>query len=184
MQIDETSAETERLVTALQTIREPTQTVYDMTEKLVDALPDDIRNPVADSYVNFAYDELLRADKLINMGRNLLEMGVYPRYTPDRRYWVDLETHSDQQRARLDHHLRYVCLGDSGELLPRRAATLAIIDGMLDIYKSRDILFYHLDAGRLSSDKRRLAYGIIELSIDFVETIAGVVRRSTQLAPR
>ena len=86
MQTDEVSAEAERLVTSLQTIRAPTQTVYDITEKLVDTLPDDIRNPVADSYVNFAYDELLRADKLINMGRHLLEMGVYPRYTLDRRY--------------------------------------------------------------------------------------------------
>ena len=184
MQTDEVSAEAERLVTSLQTIRAPTQTVYDITEKLVDTLPDDIRNPVADSYVNFAYDELLRADKLINMGRHLLEMGVYPRYTPDRRYWVDLETHSDQQRARLDHHLRFVCLRDSDDLEPRRDAALAVIDGMLDIYQLRNALFYLLDRGYLSTNQIRLAEGVIELSVDFVETIAGVVRRSTQVAPR
>ena len=188
MQIDETHTEAERLVTALQTIRAPAQTVYDITERLVDALPDDIRNPIADNYVNFAHDELLQADKLINMGRHILETGVYPHYTPDRRYWVDLETRSDQQRERLDHHLRYVCLRDSGDLLPRRDAAEAVIDGMLEIYQVRDILFFNLNRNRhtneLTNQEIRLLDGLIELSMDYVETIAGVLRRSTQVAPR
>ena len=84
----------------------------------------------------------------------------------------------------MDHHLRFVCLRDSDDLEPRRDAALAVIDGMLDIYQLRNALFYLLDRGYLYTNQIRLAEGVIELSVDFVETIAGVVRRSTQVAPR
>ena len=186
MQRTETELESERLVNLHQTIRESAQVVYDITEKLVDALPDEIRNPLADNYVNYAYDELARADKLIQMGRSLLSLKAYPTYKPERRFWVNLEKRSGEQKARLDHHLRFVCLQDSGDLLPRRGAAKAVIDGMLDIYKSRDTLFFYVDRNHitqeLSNDQTRVLDGVIESSLDYVDTIAGVVRRSTQIA--
>ena len=188
MQQNATLAEAEHLVNLHQTVRESAQAVYEITEQLVDALPDATRNPVADNYVNFAYDELIRADKLIEMGRNLLSLKVYPSYPPEQGFWSNLEKRSDEQKARLDHHLRTVCLHDSGDLLPRRDAVEAVIEGMLNIYQSRDILFYYLDRNRitreLSNNEIRLLDGVIELSLDYVKTVAGVVRRSTQLAPR
>ncbi len=187
MQRTETELEAERLVNLQQTMRESAQVVYHITERLVDALPEETRNPVADNYVNFAYDELMRADKLIEMGRLLLSLKAYPGYSSEKRFWAELERRSDEQKNRLDHHLRFVCLRDSGDLLPRRDAAEAVIDGMLSIYKSRDALFSHLDRNHttreLSSDQMRVLDGVIESSIDFVETIAGVVRRSTQIAP-
>ena len=186
MQRTETELEAERLVNLHQTIRESAQAVYDLTEKLIDALLDDTRNPVADNYVNFAYDELMRADKLIQMGRNLLSLKAYPSYPPVKRYWSNLESRSDEQKERLDHHLRFVCLRDSGDLLSRRDAAEAVIDGMLNIYKSRDALFWELEINdtthELSNDQISVLDGVIESSLDFVETIAGVVRRSTQVA--
>ena len=187
MQRNETELEAERLVTLHQTIRESTQVVYDITEKLIDAYSDETRNPGIDYYVNFAHDELMYADKLIEMGRLLFSLKVYPTYKPEKNFWLNLEKRSDEQRTRLDHHLRFVCLRDSGDLLPRRDAAEAVIDGMLEIYKARDWLFYILDRDRrtheLSSSDVRLLDGVIESSIDFVEAIAGVVRRSTQVAP-
>ena len=151
-------------------------------------MPDETRNPVTDNYVNFAYDELTRADKLIQTGRVLSSLKAYPSYQPERRFWANLEKRSDEQKARLDNHLRFVCLRDSGDLLPRRDAAEAVIDGMLDIYKSRDALFFDLDRNHitqeLSNDQIRVLDGVIESSLDYVETIAGVVRRSTQVAPR
>ena len=187
MQRNETELEAERLVNLHKTIRESAQVVYDITEKLVDALPDETRNPVADNYVNFAHDELMMADKLIEMGRILLSLKAYPSYPPERRFWAELERRSDEQKARLDNHLRFVCLRDSGDLLPRRDASEAVIDGMLSIYNSRDALFFHLDKNHktreLSNDQIRVLDGVIESSLEFVETIAGVVRRSTQIAP-
>ena len=187
MQRNETELEAERLVNLHQTIRESAQVVYGITEKLVDALPEETRNPVVDNYVNFAHDELMRADKLIQMGRVLLSLKAYPSYSPERRFWANLEKHSDEQKTRLDHHLRFVCLRDSGDLLPRRKAAKAVIEGMLNIYKSRDALFYKLEINdttqELSNDQIRVLDGVIESSLDYVETIAGVVRRSTQVAP-
>ena len=158
------------------------RTVYEITEQLIDALPDEIRNPMVDALVDGAYENLLRADSLIDTGRNLLKVDVYPHYNPDNTYWAKLESKSDEQRSRLDHHLRYTCLRDSAELEPRKDAALAVINGMLDIYQSRDILFLYLDRHRLSSGERRLLDGIIELSIDYVETMAGVVRPLTRIA--
>ena len=187
MQRSETDLEAERLVNLHQTIRESAQVVYNITEKLVDVLPDETRNPTADNYVNYAYVELMRADKLIEMGRILLSLKAYPSYSPERNFWANLEKRSDEQKDRLDHHLRFVCLRDSGDLLPRRDAAEAVIDGMLSIYRARDALFYNLDRNRttheLSNDQIRVLDGVIESSLDFVETIAGVVRRSTQVAP-
>ena len=184
----EAKAEAEHLVNLHQTIRESAQFVYDVTEKLVDALPEETRSPIADNYVNFAYDKLTQADKLIKMGKVLLSLNAaYPSYPPERKFWAGLERRSDEQKNRLDHHLRFVCLHDSGDLLPRRDAAEAILDGMLSIYRSRDILFLHLDRNHriqeLSSGQMRVLDGVIESSIDFVETIAWVVRRSTQIAP-
>lgn len=188
MQRSETELEAEQLVNLHQTIRDSAQVVYDITEKLVDALPEKTRNPVADTYVNFAHDSLMKADRIIQMGRMLLSLRAYPSYPPARRFWSELERRSDEQKARLDHHLRFVCLRDSGDLLPRKAAAEAVIDGMLNIYKSRDALFLDLDRNsttqELSEDKVRVLDAVIESSLDFVETIAGVVRRSTQIAPR
>ena len=57
MQRTETELEAERLVNLHQTIRESAQVVYNITEKLVDALPNETRNPAADNYVN--YDSLV-----------------------------------------------------------------------------------------------------------------------------
>ena len=187
MQRNEVELEAEQLVNLHQTIRESAQVVYDITEKLVDSLPDETRNPVVDNYVNFAHDELMRADKLIEMGRILLSLKAYPSYPPERRFWAELERRSDEQKNRLDHHLRFVCLRDSGDLLPRRDAAQTVIEGMLSIYKSRDALFFHLDRNQttreLSINQIRVLDGVIESSLEFVETIAGVVRRSTQVAP-
>ncbi len=187
MQRSETELEAERLVNLHQTIRESAQVVYDITEKRVDALPDETRNPAADNYVNYAYDELNRADKLIEMGRILLSLKAYPRYSPGGRFWAKLEKRSDEQKARLNHHLRFVCLRDSGDLLPRRDAAEAVIDGMLNIYESRDMLFFSLDRNHttqeLSDDQIRVLDGVIESSLDFVEAIAWVVRRSTRIVP-
>ena len=182
--MDNISRQAEHLVNLLDTIRASAKAVYDMTAYLIDLVPDGETNPQADMYVNHAYDELLRASNLLDMGRNFLATGVYPHYTPDVEYSVGLERRSDEQKSRLDDHLRLVCLGDTGDLEPRRDAAQATIDGMLEVYKSRDILFYLLERRRLSSSERRLADGIVELSIDYVEAIAGVVRRSTQVTFR
>ena len=187
MQRAETELRAEQLVNLHQTIRESAQVVYDITEKLVDALPDETRNPVADNYVNLAHGELMRADKLIEMGRILLPLKAYPSYSPETRFWANLEKRSDEQKARLDHHLRLVCLRDSGDLQSRRDAAEAVIDGMLDVYKSRDALFFDLDRNQhtqeLSKGQIRVLDGVIESSLDYVEAIAGVVRRSTQIVP-
>ena len=186
--MDRIAAEVGHLLNLHQTVRESAQTVYEITERLVDALPDGMRNPVADSYVNFAYDQLLKADRLIGMGRSILNLGTYPSYPPVRGFWSNLEKRSDEQKLRLDHHLRLVCLRDSGELLPRRNAAEAAIDSMLEIYQSRDIMFNGLDKNQrtreFTDSEIRMMEGSIELSLDYVETIAGVVRRSTQIAPR
>ena len=188
MQRNEAEFEAERLVNQHQTIREFAKAVYDITERIVDALPDERRNPTVDNYVNYAYDELARADKIIEMGRLLLSLKAYPSYSPERKFWPVLERRSDEQKDRLDHHLRFVCLRDSADLLPRRKAAKAVIDGMLSIYESRDSLFYNLEVNdttrELSDGQVRVLDGVIESSLDFVETIAGVVRRSTQIAPR
>ena len=187
MQRTEAELEAERLVNLHQTIRESAQIVYEITEKLVDAVPDETRNPVVDNSVNFAHDELMQADKLIEMGRLLLSLKAYPSYPPQWRFWAQLESRSDEQKDRLDGHLRRVCLQDTGDLLPRRDAAEAVIDGMLNIYKSRDALFYRLDQNQrtreLHSDQVKALEGVIESSLDFVEAIAGVVRWSTRIAP-
>ena len=187
MHVNETIAEAEHLVTLQETIRETAHTVYGITERLVDAVPDENRNPVVDNFVNFAYEDLLKADKINEMSRNLLTLGAYPSYQPVKQFWSRLEKRSDEQKDRLDHHLRLVCLGDSGELLPRRNAAEAVIDGFLKIYWSRNILFFGLDrsdhTGRLNDGEVRVLEGIIELSLEYVETVAGVVRSSTRVAP-
>ena len=187
MQRHDAITEAENLMNLHQTVRESVQTVYKVTERLVDAWPDETRNPDADRYVNFAYDELLKADRLIDMGRSILSLKPYPSYPPVRGFSSNLEKRSDDQKERLDHHLRFVCLRDSVKLLARRLAAQAAIDGMLDIYQSRDILFRHLDRSRhtqeLTNDEIRVLDGIIELSVEYVETIAGVVRQSTRIVP-
>ena len=187
MQQTETELKAERLVSLHQTIREYAQVVYEITEKLIDAISDETRNPAADYYVNFAYDELRKADRFIEMGSNLLSLRAYPTYSPDKRFRSDLEKRSNEQKDRLDHHLRFVCLRDSGELLPRRDAAEAVIDGMLNIYHSRDAIFFDLERNQitreLSNNQIRVLEGVVELSVDYVETIAGVVRKSTQIAP-
>ncbi len=187
MQRHEAEMEAERLVNLHQTTRETAQRVYTLTEQFVDARPDGMRSPSADRYVNFAYDKLRRADKLIELGKIAMTLKVYPSYSPVEGFWKHLEKRSHEQKNRLDHHLRLVCLRDSGELLPRKNASEAVIDGMLDIYRSRDLLFYELDINtrtrELPDNQVRVLDGLIELSIDFVEVIAGVVRRSTQLVP-
>ena len=185
MQKTEVELEAERLVALQQTVWESAQVVYRITEKLVDDVPDEIRNPVVDNRVNFAYDDLMQADKLIQIGKVLLSTGAYPSYVPDEMFWSSLEKRSDEQKGRLDHHLRFTCLRDLDALQHRRDSAEAVIDGMLDIYNSRDVLFLHLDRNRitreLSNCQVRVLDGVIESSLDFVETIAGVVRRSTQV---
>ena len=187
MQRNETLLEAERLVNLHQTVRTSAQVVYEITEKLIDALPDDERNPAADIYVDIAYDELRKADRLNEMGRNLLSLKAYPTYSPNRRFRANLKNRSDEQQTRLDHHLRFVCLRDTGDLLPRKEAAEAVIDGMLFIHNSRDMIFFDLERSdithELSNNQIRVLEGVIEMSIDYVETIAGVVRKSTQIAP-
>ena len=192
MQRHEAELEAERLVNLHQTIRETAQRVYKLTEQFVDAIPDRMRNELADRYVDFAYDDLRRADKLIELGKIFLSLKahhleVYPSYPPAKGFSAHLENRSNEQKDRLDHHLRFVCLRDSGELLPRKNASESVIDGMLDIYTSRDGLFYELDRNtrtrELSDYQVRLLDGLIESSIEFVEVIAGVVRESTKLVP-
>ena len=180
---NEISKGSERLVTLLENIRGLAQTVYDETEQLIDALPKEFRNPVVDPLVNGAYDQLLRADKLIQLGRSLLVVKPYPRYEVDETYWRELEKRSDEQRQRLDHHLRDTCLRDGHQLQSRKDAAQAVIDGMLDVYESRDVLFYLLERRSLTDGTRRMADGIIELSLDYIETITGVVRPLTRIQP-
>ena len=109
----EISHEAEQLVNLLENIQASAKVVYDMTAYLIDLVPDGERNPKADVSVNNAYDELLRASNLLDMGRNFLATGVYPHYTPKVRHSVHLERRSDDQKSRLDHHLRFVCLRDT-----------------------------------------------------------------------
>ena len=101
----------------------------------------------------------------------------YPSYPRVKGFWSHLERCSGEQMKRLDHHLRFVCLRDSGELLPRRNAAEVVIDALLDVYKLRDMLFYRLDVNgvtqELSDGDIRVLDGVIESSIDFVECIAG-----------
>ena len=193
MPLTEVEMEAEQLVNLHQTIRESAKVVYDFTEKFVDDVPDERRSLVADRYVDYGYDELRRADKLIEIGRVLLSLKPnhlksYPSYPRVKGFWSHLERCSGEQKKRLDHHLRFVCLKDSGELLPRRNAAEVVIDALLDVYKLRDMLFYRLDVNgvtqELSDGDIRVLDGVIESSIDFVECIAGVVRKSTQVAPR
>ena len=143
MQRTDIELEAERLINLHQTLRETAQVVYDITEKLIDSLPDETRNPVADNYVNFAYDKLMRADKIIDMERMLLSLKAYPSYSLDRN--------------------------------------------SMDIFNSRDAMFSYLDINyksrELSNNQIRALDGVIESSIDFVESIAWVVRRSTQIVP-
>ena len=187
MDRSDTLAEVERLLNLHRTIREPAQLVYELTEVLLDALPDGARNSVADNLANRAYDELLLSDRLIELARNLFTVRVYPSYPPVNGFWSRLEKRSDEQKQRLDHHLRFVCLRDYGELIARRNAAESVIDGMLEIYRSRDVLFYmqerNLKTGELTNGDVRLFDGVVELSIKFVETIAGVVRDLTRIAP-
>ena len=180
---NEIPREAEHLVTLLQDIRGPAQTVYDETEKFVDTVPDGLRNPIVDTMLNLAHDALAKGDKLTDMSRFLLTIPPYPRYKSNERYWRGLETRSDEQRERLDRHHRPRCLGDGPELQRRKDAAQAVFDGIGDVYSSLDILFYHLDTRRLTSDTRRMLDGVIELSLDYIETIAGVVLDLTKIAP-
>ena len=66
MQRHDAISEAEHLMNLHQTVWDSAQTVYKATERLVDEWPDETRNPDVDSYVNFAYDELLKADRLID----------------------------------------------------------------------------------------------------------------------
>ena len=185
MQRTEIELEAERLVTLQQTIWESAQVVYGITEKLVDSVPDETRNPKVDVRLNFAYDDLMQADKLIQLSKVLLSTGAYPSYVPAKMFWANLERRSDEQRDRLDRHLRFTCLRDPDTLQNRRDAAEAVIDGMLNIYQSRDVLFFHLDRNHrtqeLSDYQVRVMDGVVESSLDFIESIAGVVRQSTQI---
>ena len=112
-----------------------------------------------------------------------MAVGVFPHYQPNPRYWAALEERSDEQRARLDHHLRYTCLHDSDDLLPRKEAALATIEGIAEIHRVHDVMFLLSDTRRLADDEKRLVDGVVHLSLDYVEMIAGVVRNSTRIVP-
>ena len=164
--------------------------MYDVAEKLVDQFPDRLRTPHADFYLNNAYDQLKLADKHIEVGRIFVSFKAYPSYTPVKLFWSKLEKRSDEQKGRLDRHLRHHCLEDSGDLLPRRDAANAAIDGMLNIYESRDNLFKNLERNDVNQGLTdrvvRVLDGVIESSIDCVEIIADVLctLTSTKLTAR
>ena len=178
---NEIQREAENQIHLMESVRSDVRVVYEITESLLDAWPDNARNPVAENVTNFAYDNLLQADKLIGGARFILAIGVYPHYPPNSRHWRRLETRSDEQRDRLDHHLRYTCLRDPVHLQHRKDAALAVIEGMIEIYKSRDVLFYLMDKRQLTDAEIRLSDAIVELSMEFVETLANAVSDLTRL---
>ena len=169
-----------------QRIRESAQVVYDITEKLLYAYPEENRDPRAVGLLDSAYGCSEAADRRLELCRSLLEMGAYPSYPPVRQFWSHLQQKSNEQRDRLDGHLRRVCLPDSGDINQRTKEGEAAIDGMWSIYGSRDVLFGYLNMNErrriLTDYDVRVYEGIIELSIDFVESVAGILRYSTQVA--
>ncbi len=175
--------QSERLVNLLATVHARAKTVYELTEPYLDTVGDDARNPLAESATNSAYDQLLSASRLIEAGRSLLAVGAYPRYNPSPKYWSGLEASSDEQRSRLDHHLRYTCLRDTGDLLSRKEAAEAVINGIVEIHEAHDVMFLLSTTGNLEHDEQRLLDGVVELSLKYVETIAGVLRNLTRIAP-
>ena len=177
------SAQAEILLNSMRDVRESAQVVYEITQHMLDAFPEGMSNPMAEALLNQAHDELQKSDNLLAMGRGMLRLGVYPHYPASEEYFRRMEEKSDGQKERLDHHLRYVCLRDSGSLLGRYNAALAAIDGLLRVYECRDAIFYLLDRPRVASSERRLGDGIVDLSIEFVESIAGVLRQCTRIAP-
>ena len=187
MQRHRAEIEAERLVNLHQTVRKSAQDVYDITVSLVDASHERMSNPRADWRVDQAFDALLRADKLIELGRILLSLKTYPRYEQVRMFQTNLRAHSREQRARLDDHLRVKCLKESVDL-PRRDAAKAAIDGLVDIYESRENLFYELYtnhvASGLSKWEVRVLDGVIESSLDFAETMADVLIPLTGVVQR
>ena len=95
-----------------------------------------------------------------------------------------LERLSDAQRERLDRRLRSVCLGDTDELAPRKEAALAVIEGIAEIHRVHDAMFYLSDRRDLDEYDQRLLDGMVQLSMQYVETVAVVIRKSTQIVPR
>lgn len=175
--------ELERLVNLHATVVERARKVYEITQQLVDSVPEEDVGFRANWATNNSYDLTLRADKIVAAEQSLRAVGVFPRYDPIPGYWSRLEGRSDEQRTRLDHHLRFVCLRDTGDLEVRREAALAVIDGIAGIHKQHDLLFYLSDRRNLTDADQRLLDGIVSLSLKFVETIAGVIRDATRIVP-
>ncbi len=175
--------QSERLVNLLATVHVKAQTVYEITEPFLDVVDDDSRNPVAEGLTNSAYGQLLSASRLIVAGRSLLAVGAYPHYNPVPGYWSRLEASSDEQRGRLDHHLRYTCLRDTGDLLARKEAAEAVIDGIVEIHEAHDVMFLLSQTGNLEHDEQRLLDGVVELSLAYIETIARALRNLTRIVP-
>ena len=184
MDASEVHRQSERLVNVMLTVHADATKVYKITERLVDNAHEHAWHPVGESVTDLAYDYLLSADKLVDAGRSLLAVGVYPHYDPVLGYWSMLEEKSDEQRKRLDPHLRRACLREYAELPGRKEAALAVIEGIAEIHQAHDALFYLADRERLSDDDQRLIDGIVELSLRYVESIAVVIRQATRIAPR
>ena len=174
-------SEAEHLVNLHQTVWDSAQTVYKVTERLVDEWPDETRNPDVDSYVNFAYDELLKADRLIDIQAETSAIfeGIPNAIWPVGGFWWQSRMGSVPMTKGKDWTTTCVSFAYRirlGYWLANLTAREAI-DGMLDIYPSRDILFRHLDRNHhtqeLTNNEIRVLDGIIELSVEYVETIAG-----------
>ena len=173
--------EAERCILGIQNLREGAMAYHRTTQNAVDIKSDDTRNGKADHIVDQAYESLLEADNLVGLGKSLLSVGAYPKYSPVRGYSANLEKRSDGQRNRFGRYLRLTEIQESGTLEPRRDAAMAVSKSMENIYRAHDSLFYILSRSNVPRDERALLDGIIEVSLDYMEVIGGTLRQLSRI---
>ena len=173
--------EVETCFLEVQNLREGAMAYHRTTQNAVDIEPDGTRNNVADSIVDQAYESLLEADKLVGLGKCLLAVGAYPRYSPVKGYSAKLEARSDEQRNRFGPYLRLTEIQESGTLKPRRDAAITVSKSMENVYRAHDLLFYILAGSNVPRDEKALLDGIIEISLDYMEVIGGALRQLSRI---
>ena len=183
------------LVTALENTLESARSIYRETERMVDALPP--HSWTGEGMTNYAYDDLLRAEQLVNHARNISQLGAHPSYRRPSDYTVKLLRKATEQYERLTHHLGYVGLRDDDSRKVRRDHAQAFIDGMALVQQYRESVYSEKPRpskypgfGRNLIEEYedpdfhvRLLDGLVECSIEAIEAMAGVVRTSTRLVP-
>ena len=179
-----TLREAEHCILEIQNLREGAMAYHRTTQNAVDIEPDGTRNSEADDIVDQAYESLLEADKLIGLGKSLLAVGAYPRYSPVRGYSASLEARSDQQRDKLGQRLRLTELQESGALEPRRDVAVTVSNSMENVYRSHDLLFYILAGQSVPHEERALLDGIIEISLDYMEAVGRLLFQLSRIQRR